>query len=515
MSTLLKKFVLSFLSFLVLFLSVAPSFSVAKAADAANWYNQDFVTWFGKVSDQSNPSEIFGERYTSAQVEWVIYGLFAFLINHTTPSDLTSACSGGNIVACSAAVKSFFDSLNKLNETSQINNGQSIASLIFADRPLSGISYVKEKITNLRLVPVAHAQAVGFGFDALTLVQEMWKSVRDIAFGLFVLVAIIFAFMIMFRVKISPQIVISVQSALPKIIIALILVTFSYAIAGFLIDFMYVVIGLVSVFMAPLIPVTWFQFVHYDALGVFNLLTVGFMSRGIFGLLILYLVPLLVLLVIMLLVSAVLAVASGGIATPLIFVMLALIVVVMIVMLVMFIKTIWALFKAFANILLLTIFAPLQIALGVLVPNFGFGQWVKNYLSNLSVFVVTGVLSLFAWIFEIMAWNQVFNGTTLTLSPTNSTNPWPPLLGSGNSANLLFLGVSFVLFTLIPKSTEIVQGLISGKPFAYGSAIGEAMGPIKLGSGIAGSTYESILKNQRNPSKTGQLLAQILQRLGR
>jgi len=54
------------------------------------------------------------------------------------------------------------------------------------------------------------------------------------------------AFMIMFRVRISPQTVITVQSALPKIIFTLILITFSYAIAGFLIDLMYVVIGIFS-----------------------------------------------------------------------------------------------------------------------------------------------------------------------------------------------------------------------------------------------------------------------------
>jgi hypothetical protein len=78
-----------------------------------------------------------------------------------------------------------------------------------------------------------------------------------------------------------------------------------------------------------------------------------------------------------------------------------------------------------------------------------------------------------------------------------NTSRWPPLLGYGGSSGglwlgILFLGVSFMLFTLIPKATEIIQGFISGKPYAYGSAIGEAMGPITAGGnayiGYAGST---------------------------
>jgi hypothetical protein len=158
----------------------------------------------------------------------------------------------------------------------------------------------------------------------------------------------------------------------------------------------------------------------------------------------------------------------------------------------MFIKTIWALLKAFVNILLLTIFAPIQIALGVLIPNLGFGQWLKSFVSNLAVFVVTGALMLFSFIF-------LFQGISIGLGDAVqdilsvigflpgaiyqaavSSSPWPPLLGGGDSApatGLLFLGVSFVLFTLIPKATEITKGFISGKPFAYGTAIGEAFGP--------------------------------------
>ena len=46
----------------------------------------------------------------------------------------------------------------------------------------------------------------------------------------------------------SPQTIVTIQSALPKIVVTLILVTFSYAIAGFMVDLVYVVMGLFSQF---------------------------------------------------------------------------------------------------------------------------------------------------------------------------------------------------------------------------------------------------------------------------
>ena len=74
----LKKFVLTLLSSLLIFNSVMATPLAALAADEApsTWYKQDFGSWYSKVyGDESPPSEIFGERYTAAQVQWIIYGL--------------------------------------------------------------------------------------------------------------------------------------------------------------------------------------------------------------------------------------------------------------------------------------------------------------------------------------------------------------------------------------------------------------------------------------------------------
>lgn len=448
------------------------------------WYNQDFKTWLGKVDDPSNPSDIFGERYTSAQVEWVIWGVFAFFIHRTTPPGVVGTCINGDLTGCIDSIKTYLSTLAMAPATNQ-----NLVQAVFADRPLSGISYIRHTVANFSLVPVAHAQT-GTGFAALTAVQNLWTAFRNIAYGLFVIASVVLAFMIMFRVKISPQVVITVQSAIPKIVIALILVTFSYAIAGLLVDLMYVVIGLVSAVMAPVIPNASLLTGHstFSAADVFNMLTIGPVTKtagtstasagGIMGLLGMYFSPLILFLVVGLLVGVVLAATGVGVVVALIFA--ALILVVLIIMIWMAIKTIWALFKAFANVILLTIFAPLYLTLGILIPNFGFGSWVRSYFSHLAVFVTTGILWLLAWIFMLEAWVNSNNGANLVSAASGtSANPWPPLLnmGGGFGIFLVYIGVSFVLFTMIPKATELVQAAISGKPFAYGTAIGEAFGP--------------------------------------
>ena len=76
-----KKLSLILLSSVLFLNSMFMPFAVAKAAEddpQSTWYNQTFEGWFVKVyGDESPPSEIFGERYTAAQVQWILYSLVA------------------------------------------------------------------------------------------------------------------------------------------------------------------------------------------------------------------------------------------------------------------------------------------------------------------------------------------------------------------------------------------------------------------------------------------------------
>lgn len=76
------------------------------------------------------------------------------------------------------------------------------------------------------------------GYDDLqgTNIDTLWSVTRNIAYVGFVLVMIVVGFMIMFRSKVGGQTVVTIGNAIPKVIVGLVLVTFSFAIAGLILD---------------------------------------------------------------------------------------------------------------------------------------------------------------------------------------------------------------------------------------------------------------------------------------
>lgn len=114
----------------------------------------------------------------------------------------------------------------------------------YTSPPASGLAWAYSGLQSAGFVPKTMA-AEGIGFAAIQPFANLWKIFRDLSYMLLVIVLIAIGFMVMFRAKINPQTVISVENALPRIVIALILITFSFAIAGFLIDMMYIIIGII------------------------------------------------------------------------------------------------------------------------------------------------------------------------------------------------------------------------------------------------------------------------------
>ena len=86
----------------------------------------------------------------------------------------------------------------------------------------------------------------GTGFDGLKPLLPLWTVFRNIVYILFVLVFVIIGVAIMLRLKIDPRTVMTIQNQIPKLIIGILLVTFSFSIAGFLIDIMYTSIYLIG-----------------------------------------------------------------------------------------------------------------------------------------------------------------------------------------------------------------------------------------------------------------------------
>ena len=103
----------------------------------------------------------------------------------------------------------------------------------------SGVQYIAQIKDNFLGKPT-YAQGVSFRpGDSLQPLLPMWKVLRNVVYALSAIIFVIMGIMIMLRVKISPQAVITIQNSIPRIITSLILVTFSYAIAGLIIDISY------------------------------------------------------------------------------------------------------------------------------------------------------------------------------------------------------------------------------------------------------------------------------------
>ncbi|MFW5703631.1 MAG: hypothetical protein ACOCXQ_02250 [Patescibacteria group bacterium] len=113
----------------------------------------------------------------------------------------------------------------------------------FVNPPASGLYWAQESMQKIGFVPQTYA-AEGIGFAAIKPVSTVWKVFRDASYLILVLVIVSIGFLVMFRTKINAQTVITAEEALPRIVITLLLITFSFPIAGFLIDIMYFVMAL-------------------------------------------------------------------------------------------------------------------------------------------------------------------------------------------------------------------------------------------------------------------------------
>ncbi|MGH9857183.1 MAG: hypothetical protein ACRD4B_04990, partial [Acidobacteriota bacterium] len=81
----------------------------------------------------------------------------------------------------------------------------------------------------------------GYGFCGLQPIFLLWATFRDMAYALLTLAFIFLALGVMLRFRIDPRTVMTLQNQIPRVIISILLITFSYAIVGVLIDIMWTV----------------------------------------------------------------------------------------------------------------------------------------------------------------------------------------------------------------------------------------------------------------------------------
>ncbi|MDP3994379.1 MAG: hypothetical protein Q8P91_00925 [bacterium] len=543
---MLKKFILSILVFLTVFVSLAP-YATAKAQ---TWYNSNPMDWYIKVYDEeaSPPTDIFGERYTAAQVQWVLWSLVSNLFNLPftmlgLPVD-TNVCLTKaflDIVEPVDCFQSLADLLtaagHKLvtdsstttsSALTQSGNSDSLFKMVFTqDRPISGISYVRNIGRKLKLVPEASA-AETFGYSRLTVIKDFWAMSRNLAYFLFTLILIIISFMIMFKVKISPQAVISIQSALPKVFFTLILITFSFAIAGFLVDLVYVVMGIFSLFFSGTIlntPLNVYKFINGFGFGEFAIAA--------------YLGFFLVLYDVAILLTFFAAVFSLNLTSALVaFLLMFFGILLTIIIIINFFIIIFALFKALAGFYVAVILGPLQLSLGALPQSSStFGSWIKSMVSKLAVFPATGILFYLAVLFLLKAIEVSFvslAGGNIVVDALQSflalfniswspaifgitpDNLWgPPMLANPETAtSIALILIAIGILLIIPKISKAIESALAERPFDLEQAISQ---PIKQGAGTLGSYIEGFGHDMALKPRAGLVksLGKIIQTLGR
>ena len=269
---------------------------------------------------------------------------------------------------------------------------------------------------------------------------------------------------------------------IPKLIITMLLVTFSFAIAGLVIDLIYVVIAM---------------FVGFFSLGgiidqpaqVGNIITI--LTNPNFGQYLLIQFHVIIVAIIVGIIGGLIAFSTFALIpglnafAPIIGVIAG--IGVFIWVLLILVKIYIMLVKTYVLMILQISIAPLQIMLDLIPGQQGFSVWIRNLIANASVFVVVPVMLLvqytLSWGFwannllHIKAWSQL-GGVNLGL----------PFLGGGvlGKWSLLtqFLIGTFIL-SLTPKIADIIRDLLKVPAFKYGTALGEAIAPLRTMAGMA------------------------------
>jgi len=351
---------------------------------------------------------------------------------------------------------------NGVNELSYDQNGKpyythrggatqvlaSFTGSLYSNPPASSVEYLADIGSNLGIVKPAYAQ--GFGFSSLSPLLTLWKIFRDMAYLGFVVIFVVIGFMVMFRKRIDPRTVVTIQDSLPRIIIALILVTFSYAIVGLMVDVLQLSVYIMLNLLAKGLPSAYAQdFLNQN---IFNLVSaigpkvIDFARKG--------------------LVSIDIGGLLGAAAGPLAFISIIFIFGVS-TFFIMF-KIFFMLLGAYTGIVLSVIFAPIQLMLSALPgDNNSVASWFKDLLANILVFPVTLVMMILVIVFLQSADfsdSPSINNLRPYLPISTSLFSWaPPLLKSGIESGVYYFIAFGILFT-IPAIGEAIKHMFEIKP---------------------------------------------------
>lgn len=404
----------------------------------------------------------------------------------------------------------------------------------YANPPASGVLWTYESLQKSGFVPQTYAQ--GIGFYSLQPLAPIWKVFRNVSYFVLVIIVVTIGFMIMFRANINPQAVITIENTIPRIVLALILITFSFPIAGFLIDAMYLLMGLAgSVVVQNIASSTGHTTGEVaNSLGwskdIFNTTGWDLLSKTIFrgeiwrsGNAILSLVPLQLQFIFRGIISiAVIAVLNwhptingfitgkilasipfigdalagvvGGVVVSILFGLLVgvffpiiLSGLVFITALFLFFRIFFLLFITYTKILLSVIFAPIILMFEAFPERSTFGYWFKGLFFNLLTFPIVATLLLTAGMITSVTLSNGWATNTIGIppSPTHGELWRPPFLYSIDADGFVMLLAVSIIF-LIPDMVAYIKKTFGVEDLPFNITPGKLLGG--SGAAIAGAT---------------------------
>lgn len=368
------------------------------------------------------------------------------------------------------------------------------------DNQISSHEYVADLLDNIGIPSVSRAYAQGTtgggtGYNAMKPFLEFWKVFRNLAYSLYIIMFVVVGIMIMLRTKVNAQTIITIQTALPNLLITLLLITFSYAIVGFMIDLMYFLIYFVVYLLSttgiidPSKSIT--RLMSYSAWGVIfegRNSIISAISQSITGVLgSLGTGGIGAVGGIIRVINGITHVITVGMVSPIyLFVTLSFVIAML--------KLMVALVKSYIMIIVQTITAPLQILINAMPGSKAFSTWLKNTASYLIPFPVVACMFLFSGILignpaDNTIWGRIQTSTGGT--PSSADNPFgvddsapiyqnrdkmwlPPftltdsLVNSANpaSADVLTL-IGFFILLMTPSAAKMAQEWLQVKESPY------------------------------------------------
>lgn len=397
-------------------------------------------------------------------------------------------------------------------EKSLIGKSSGVIAYMYDNPPANSSIALFDLGQTLGFIP-RQVYAQGVGFSGLVPLLPIWRAFRNISYLLLAFVMVIIGFMIIFRRNIDPHTVITIQNALPRIIITLVLITFSYAIVGLLIDLMYVALFLVhAIFTSSgLLPE-----VREGIFGPTSMTTREAVTTGTLDKVFLMIFPDHIVTITGDVMQALgLSGGSGGGSGPLGFFntlnpvqfivdfvapgaadiargALGLLggFLVSLAMLFLFIRLLFLFISAYINIIVSLIFGPIQILSNAIPGTNAFNNWLRGLVGNLLVFVTAGVLFMVAMVFQEAANVAGAGGDQLW------TPPYYSLFTNRTEAITALFSIGILM--VIPQTCNKVRDALKAPP-VIPLGLGAILSPAASTVGTASHFATQMYYLQHNP----------------